>query len=101
MVQLEDELLTVAEAAKLLKVTRHTIYRWVAEGRVPAVRHSRRVIRLRRGDLAKLHGSYSSQELIEHPGRKLLRYAGIMTPEEAELVFGAIMRDREASRNDP
>jgi excisionase family DNA binding protein len=46
-----DELLTVAEAAKLLKVTPHTIYRWIAEGRLPAHRYSRRVIRLRRSDV--------------------------------------------------
>jgi excisionase family DNA binding protein len=48
-----DELLTVAEAAKLLKVSRHTIYRWIAEGRLPAVRYSRRIVRLRRGDLER------------------------------------------------
>ncbi len=51
MVELKDELLTVAEAAALLKVTRHTIYRWISEGRLPAVRYSRRVLRVRRGDM--------------------------------------------------
>jgi len=40
MVELKDELLTVAEAATLLKVTPHTIYRWIANGRLPAVRYA-------------------------------------------------------------
>ncbi len=48
----EDELLTVAEAARLLRVTPHTIYRWISVGRLPAVRYSRRVLRIRRSDLA-------------------------------------------------
>jgi excisionase family DNA binding protein len=61
MVQLEDELLTVAEAAKLLKVTRHTIYRWIAEGRLPAVRYSRRIVRVRRRDLDQWHGRRQTQ----------------------------------------
>jgi len=50
MVELKDDLLTPAEAAALLKVSRHTVYRWIAEGRLPAKRYSRRVIRVRRGD---------------------------------------------------
>lgn len=29
---------TVKEAAKLLKIHGHTLYRWVAEGTVPAIR---------------------------------------------------------------
>lgn len=55
MIDLNDEFLTVAEAAALLKVTRHTVYRWIAEGRLPAVRYSRRVVRVRRGDLERWH----------------------------------------------
>lgn len=51
MVELKDELLTVAEAAARVKVTRHTIYRWIAEGRLPAVRYSPRVVRVRLVDL--------------------------------------------------
>lgn len=53
MVELTDELLTVADAAALLKVSRHTIYRWIAEGRLPALRYSRRVLRVRRADLER------------------------------------------------
>jgi len=55
----EDELLTVSEAAKLLKVTPHTIYRWIGQGRLPAVRYSRRVVRLRRSDVTSAPGKSS------------------------------------------
>lgn len=48
-------MLTVAEAAKLLKVSRHTIYRWISEGRLPAQRYSRRTLRVRRRDLERSH----------------------------------------------
>lgn len=51
MVELRDELLTVAEAAALVRVTPHTIYRWIALGKLPAVRYSPRVLRVRLADL--------------------------------------------------
>src|SRR5947209_8725311 len=53
----EDELLTVAEAARLLRVTPHTIYRWISAERLPAVRYSSRVLRIRRRDLESFGGS--------------------------------------------
>lgn len=46
-----DDLLPVAEVARRLAVTPHTVYRWIAAGRLPAIRFSRKVIRVRRGDL--------------------------------------------------
>jgi excisionase family DNA binding protein len=61
MVEVKEELLTVAEAAALLKVSRHTIYRWIAEGRLPAVRYSRRIVRLRRRDLEQSPGRSQTQ----------------------------------------
>ena len=51
---LSDEHLTVAEAAELLKVNRSTIRRWIAEGRLPAVRIGARRLAMRRADVAKL-----------------------------------------------
>ncbi len=104
MVQLEDELLTVAEAAKLLKVTRHTLYRWIAEGRLPAVRHSRRVIRLRRKDLDRApdrRDGTDDADAAQSWAERLAPFMGIMTKEEADIVFGAIMEAREQSKSDP
>jgi len=104
MVQLEDELLTVAEAAELLKVTRHTIYRWIAEGRLPAVRYSPRVLRIRSEDLAGLSSDNSgarNDQPAQNWAERLTPFFGIMTKEEADEVFGAIMEAREQSKSDP
>lgn len=54
----EEELLTVAESAKALKVSPYTIYRWIAAGTLPAVRFSRKVIRIRRSDLGSLRSAH-------------------------------------------
>jgi excisionase family DNA binding protein len=101
MVQLDDELLTVAEAAKLLKVTRHTIYRWVAEGRLPAVRYSPRVLRLRREDLARLtehDGENRAKESAETWAERLAPVIGSITKEEGEFLRKVI---REAKTTSP
>jgi excisionase family DNA binding protein len=52
MMDSSDELMTVAEVARYLGVTPHTVYRWIAQGRLPATRYSPKVIRVRRSDLA-------------------------------------------------
>jgi excisionase family DNA binding protein len=49
----EDEFLTVAEVAAILKLNQQTIRNWLEEGRLPAVRVGRRVRVLRR-DLDEL-----------------------------------------------
>ena len=50
----ETDLLTKAEAAKLLKVSPVTISRWLKQGRLPAYRLGPRAIRIRRADLNDL-----------------------------------------------
>jgi excisionase family DNA binding protein len=47
------ELLTIAEAAKLLKVSTVTLHRWIKQGRLPAYHVGPRKVRIRRSDLAK------------------------------------------------
>ncbi len=51
---LDEEYVTVAEAATLLRVAPSTIRRWIREGDVPAHRIGRRRVALRRADLARL-----------------------------------------------
>ena len=51
---IEDEYLTVSEAAALLRVAPSTIRRWIREGDVPAYRLGRRRVALKRDDLATL-----------------------------------------------
>ena len=50
----DEEFVTVAEAATLLRVAPSTIRRWIREGDVPAHRIGRRRVALRRADLANL-----------------------------------------------
>lgn len=51
---LDEEYLTVAEAATLLRVAPSTIRRWIREGDLPAYRLGRRRVGLRRDDLSRL-----------------------------------------------
>ena len=46
------QLLTVAEAAKLLKVSTVTLRRWLGQGLLPAYHVGPRAVRIRRSDLA-------------------------------------------------
>ena len=54
MRSVDEEFLTVAEAATLLRVAPSTVRRWIREGDVPAHRIGRRRVALRRADLASL-----------------------------------------------
>jgi excisionase family DNA binding protein len=56
MVDMPNELMSVEEVARYLGVSRHTIYRWIASGRLPATRFSRKVIRVRRSDVQAFGG---------------------------------------------
>lgn len=47
----DTELLTIAEAAKLLKVSTITLHRWLKQGRLPAYHVGPRAVRIRRQDL--------------------------------------------------
>ncbi|MGH2584581.1 MAG: helix-turn-helix domain-containing protein [Dehalococcoidia bacterium] len=50
----ETDLLTVAEAARLLRVSRVTMRRWLKQGRLPSYRVGPRSVRVRREDLEKV-----------------------------------------------
>lgn len=80
MMDSSDDLLTVAEVARYLGVTSHTVYRWIKQGRLAATRYSPKVIRVRRSDLAPIRApSFSVREtratygapsslVADHPG---------------------------------
>ena len=54
MLTVDEEFVTVAEAATLLRVAPSTIRRWIREGDVPAHRIGRRRVAPRRADLGRL-----------------------------------------------
>ena len=51
--ELEDDYLTVADIAGLLKLNQQTVRNWIDQGSLPAVRVGRRV-RIRRADLQRV-----------------------------------------------
>lgn len=54
MPAIDEDFITVAEAATLLRVAPSTVRRWIRQGDVPAYRIGQRRVALRRGDLATL-----------------------------------------------
>jgi excisionase family DNA binding protein len=54
MITDETEYATVPEAARLLRVSVPTVWRWIDSGRLPAYRVGGRNIRIRRADLGSL-----------------------------------------------
>ena len=50
----EREFYTVSEAARMLDVSRTTIWRWIDEGKLPAYRVGGRTIRIRRQDVDEM-----------------------------------------------
>jgi excisionase family DNA binding protein len=53
MITGDHEFYTVPEAARLLRVSQPTIWRWIRSGRLAAVRVGRRAVRIRREDLER------------------------------------------------
>jgi excisionase family DNA binding protein len=95
MRSVNEEYLTVAEAATLLRVAPSTVRRWIREGDVPAHRIGRRRVALRRADLARLitparpAAETKDDVAVNEPvvGRRL-------TPEEVQQALDAMDRAR-------
>jgi excisionase family DNA binding protein len=54
MIDQDSELLTIAEATRLLKVGRSTLHRWLRTGRLRAYHVGPKAVRIRRSDLTAL-----------------------------------------------
>jgi excisionase family DNA binding protein len=84
----EDSMLSVAEAAAHLKVSKSTIRRWIASGDLPAYRVGRRRIALKRSDVATLIA----------PAREHLQRGGDMAKGEQEPVRRLNAQEQQQAR---
>jgi excisionase family DNA binding protein len=95
----DEEFVTVAEAATLLRVAPSTIRRWIREGDVPAHRIGRRRVALRRADLARLitparpAAETKNDAAVAEPAvdRRL-------TPEEKQRALDALERAQKLAK---
>lgn len=92
----EHEWLTIAEAAKLLRVDRSTIRRWIKNGRLPAERFGERAIRISRGGLTPNTASstHRSVEVDEEIDRLTPVIAERMDEETRLRLLRAVEQSR-------
>ena len=96
MSAVDEEYLTVAEAATLLRVAPSTIRRWIREGDVPAHRIGRRRVALRRADLTRLiTPARTSEETSGEVAGNQKWEPRRLTPEEKERALEAMDRLKE------
>jgi excisionase family DNA binding protein len=90
---LDEEYVTVTEAATLLRVAPSTVRRWIREGDVPAYRIGRRRVALKRDDLSNLitpagPGMETRGEVVGDEKWEPRR----LTPEEQQRALEALER---------
>jgi excisionase family DNA binding protein len=90
---LDEDYVTVAEAATLLRVATSTVRRWIRYGDVPAYRIGRRRVALRRDDLSNLitrarSRAETSSEVVGDPKWQPRR----LTAEETQQALDALDR---------
>jgi excisionase family DNA binding protein len=88
---LDEEYVTIGQAADLLHVNKSTIRRWIAQDRLPAYRVGQRRIAVKRGDVARLItpavSAMANGGRAASPDAESVRR---LTPEEQERGLAAI-----------
>jgi excisionase family DNA binding protein len=96
---LDEEYVTVAEAATLLHVAPSTVRRWIREGEVPAYRIGRRRVALKRSDLTTLirpvHTTSNHERFSSEAEQLDIRR---LTPEEVQRGLEAMDRARRRAK---
>lgn len=95
------DLLTLTEAATLLKVSVVTLRRWIKQGRLPAYHVGPRKVRINRSDLSKTFTPTNQEEVNVMPERIPIRpltdaevKEGLAAFKEADAVIEAIRERR-------
>jgi excisionase family DNA binding protein len=90
---IDEEYLTVTEAASLLRVASSTIRRWIRQGDLPAYRIGKRRVALRREDLnALITPARSVSEIPHYKIYTDLSEVPKLTTEEIEQALEAMER---------
>ena len=93
---IDEDFVTVAEAATLLRVAPSTVRRWIREGDVPAHRIGRRRVALRRADLARLiTPARPTAEINGNPAASEPVVGRRLTPAEKARALEAMDRLKE------
>lgn len=66
----EPELLTVVEAARELRVSRDTVYRWIREGRIGSVKLASGTVRIGRSHIRSFARDRVASPKADHPWRR-------------------------------
>ena len=94
----ETDLMTVDEAATLLKVDRSTIRRWIREGSLSAYRVGPRRVRIRRADLSTTLSPVSSSSAPLQPQPEGDRRTIRLSKDEQRRMLEAADRAEQLHR---
>ena len=99
MQTLNEEYLTVTEAANLVRVSPSTIRRWIREGNLPAYRLGPRRVGLKRDDLATLVTPIHTgiEEAIQRPDDAPIPVPKL-TPEQKRRALEALEQAQQLSK---
>jgi len=86
------DLLTLAEAARMLKVSTVTLRRWIKQGRLPAYHVGPRKVRIRRSDLTKAFSPTYQEEVSAVQESSIVR---LLTREEIAQQLKAIEQSQK------
>jgi excisionase family DNA binding protein len=113
---LGTDLLTIAEAAKLLKVSTATLHRWLKQGRLQAYHVGPRAVRIHRADLARLlvpttlpekswrdegHFQHTDTDRLVPPLTDTEAAAARAALHEAQAFTSALMAKRQGAQFPP
>ena len=98
----DTELLTIAEAARLLKVSTVTLHRWLKQGRLAAYRVGPRAVRISRSELARILTPRSGQEVSSvHEALQVPADLAVAQPTQEQISRRrTAMREAKALREE-
>lgn len=87
---LDDDFCTIPEAAKSLRVSMSTIWRWIDSGRLAAYRVGQRRIRIKKEDLAMVVRPFREEKAPETPeareGMEIVKMSPLDAKDQTALI---------------